>query len=520
MATENDPIKKETPAEKPAQSAEAKPQETEKPAASGETKSTETGKSDSPPPSASDKLNDAAKSAGAIAGSLFTKAKGLADDAIKTAKSDGTKENLNNAAKTAGALAGKVFAKAKDAAADVKKELGNVNDLRKESFANSEAGTSKKDMAKGFWAKLSGKQKGILAGILAICVYFSYSVLFSGGSQGWNFLDGVCATQDYKFVTRCDNEALRGASFPEGTAKPSLLYLKYSSDAVTAVFVQPAQHKRENPSVDRPDKVMVNRASYQKGDEPNSLLLTVTIGKCEETSLFRKKGSTITEERVSQKGDCLKDAKAAFEFGKGEGPRKINVIDDKYVGTQQSQSTALQPQTARSKLPPCKGNDANQWNMCFGIKKSSNGHYEGEFKDGLMSGYGTDTNSDGLKRVGYFEDGYYMSADPAQKDKSQLIMPISEITIAGSCAAITSVLEDPKNFLQLRRNSRIANEWGWYTSQKYKMRFFYYKLSERAGSPGLTDLYNRAESYTQDLIPVSPWEDIKEAYKKCQAFIN
>ena len=177
MATENDQNKKETPADKPTASADTKSTDAEKPSASS--------------PSASDKLSDAAKSAGAIAGSLFTKAKGLADEAIKTAKSDETKQNLNNAAKTAGAIAGKVLAKAKDAAADVKKELGNVNDLRKESFANTEAGTSKKDMAKGFWAKLSGKQKGILAGILAICVYFSYSVLFSGGAQKLTFPESL-----------------------------------------------------------------------------------------------------------------------------------------------------------------------------------------------------------------------------------------------------------------------------------------------------------------------------------------
>ena len=94
-----------------------------------------------------------------------------------------TNDKLNDAAKTAGAMASKVFAKAKDAAADVKKELGNVNDIRKETFANAEAGSSKKDLAKGFWAKLSGKQKGLIAGLAAICIFLSYSLLFSGGSS-------------------------------------------------------------------------------------------------------------------------------------------------------------------------------------------------------------------------------------------------------------------------------------------------------------------------------------------------
>lgn len=163
MATQNDPNSKETPAEKPAASAE-----------SGATK---TEKSDAPPPSVSDKLNDAAKSAGVIAGSVYTKAKGLADSAVKTATSDATKQSLNDAAKSAGAIAGKVFAKAKDAASEVKKELGNVNDIRKESFANTEAGTSKKEMAKGFWAKLSGKQKGILIFISLLTVYLLSSIL-------------------------------------------------------------------------------------------------------------------------------------------------------------------------------------------------------------------------------------------------------------------------------------------------------------------------------------------------------
>ena len=48
---------------------------------SAETKAVETEKFGTPPSSATDKQNDAAKSAGAIAGSLFTKAKGLADSA-------------------------------------------------------------------------------------------------------------------------------------------------------------------------------------------------------------------------------------------------------------------------------------------------------------------------------------------------------------------------------------------------------------------------------------------------------
>jgi hypothetical protein len=164
MATENNHDNKESVSEKSA--------------VPNEIKATEAEKSEAVASSATDKLNDAAKAAG----NVFTKAKGLANDAIKTAKSDATKQSLNDAAKTAGAIGSKFLAKAKVVAEDVKKELKEVNDIRKDTFANAEAGTSKKALAKGFWAKLSGKQKGLLAGITAICIYFSYSVLFSDSS--------------------------------------------------------------------------------------------------------------------------------------------------------------------------------------------------------------------------------------------------------------------------------------------------------------------------------------------------
>lgn len=146
----------------------------EKSAVPNEIKATKAEKSEAVTASATDKVNDAAKAAG----NVFAKAKGLANDAIKTAKSDATKQSLNDAAKTAAVLGSKFLAKAKVVAGDVKKELKEVNDIRKDTFASAEAGTSKKALAKGFWAKLSGKQKGLLAGILAICVYVSYSVLF------------------------------------------------------------------------------------------------------------------------------------------------------------------------------------------------------------------------------------------------------------------------------------------------------------------------------------------------------
>jgi hypothetical protein len=121
----------------------------EKSVVPNELKANEAEKSEAIPATATDKLNDAAKAAG----NVFAKAKGLANDAIKTAKSDATKQSLNDAAKTAGVIGGKFLAKAKVLAKDVKKELKEVNDIRKDTFANAEAGTSKKALAKGFLGK-------------------------------------------------------------------------------------------------------------------------------------------------------------------------------------------------------------------------------------------------------------------------------------------------------------------------------------------------------------------------------
>jgi hypothetical protein len=238
-----------------------------------------------------------------------------------------TNDKLNDAAKTAGAMASKVFAKAKDAAADVKKELGNVNEIRKETFANAEAGVSKKDLAKGFWGKLSGKQKGLIAGIAAICIYFSYSLLFSGGSQSWNFLEGVCDGGGVSaYIKRCEKEALRNTTFPAGKATPVLYYSIYGANERTMYSIQPDQYKRERPGLNVPDQVIRSLVVYAKGKEPNSMLVTETNKGCEVTSLFRKKGSIITEEVLDQKGSCEEQQRVYFSIRKNEGQKTVNII--------------------------------------------------------------------------------------------------------------------------------------------------------------------------------------------------
>ena len=44
---------------------------------------------------------------------------------------------------------------------------------------------------------------------------------------------------------------------------------------------------------------------------------------------------------------------------------------------------------AQSQLPSCSGNDARRWTNCQGIHNFTNGdRYEGEFRDGKLSGWG------------------------------------------------------------------------------------------------------------------------------------
>ena len=96
------------------------------------------------------------------------------------------RSNLNDAAQKAGVLAGKAFAMGKAATKDIAQELKNVNDIRKQTVASAEAGTTKKELAKGFCAKLSGKQKGIAIGITMTMCYLFYSLFISSDNPKSN----------------------------------------------------------------------------------------------------------------------------------------------------------------------------------------------------------------------------------------------------------------------------------------------------------------------------------------------
>jgi TPR repeat protein len=122
-------------------------------------------------PSDNDKNKDAASDA---------KASGRENKADKFASA---KETLNKVIYKTGVLAGKAFAVAKAVTKDVVQELRNVNSIRKETVATAAEGTKKTDLAKTFWTKTSGKQRGIFLGLTVIVVFVLYSALSTSGEQ-------------------------------------------------------------------------------------------------------------------------------------------------------------------------------------------------------------------------------------------------------------------------------------------------------------------------------------------------
>ncbi len=117
-------------------------------------------------PNDNDKNKDAASDAKASGGEH------------KADKNAAAKETLNNIINKTGILVGKIFAVSKAATKDVVHELKQVNAIRKETVATAAEGTKKTDLAKTFWSKTSSKQRGIVLGLTALFLYFSYSILF------------------------------------------------------------------------------------------------------------------------------------------------------------------------------------------------------------------------------------------------------------------------------------------------------------------------------------------------------
>jgi TPR repeat protein len=120
----------------------------------------------------------------------------------KADKFASAKETLNKTINKTRVLAGKAFAAAKATTKDVVQELRNVNSIRKETVATAAEGTKKTELAKTFWTKTSGKQRGIVLGISALILYAAFSIFSSSdlekANTEWNNKNYIQAYNLYK----------------------------------------------------------------------------------------------------------------------------------------------------------------------------------------------------------------------------------------------------------------------------------------------------------------------------------
>lgn len=137
-------------------------------------------------PSDNDKNKDAASDAKAIGGEN------------KADKTNAAKETLNKIIYKTGVLVRKIFAVSKAATKDVVQELRNVNSIRKETVATAAEGTKKTVLAKTFWTKTSGKQRGIVLGLLATVVLVMYFTFSTSTNQHFKNAEIAFQNKEYE----------------------------------------------------------------------------------------------------------------------------------------------------------------------------------------------------------------------------------------------------------------------------------------------------------------------------------
>jgi len=149
-------------------------------------------------------------------------------------------------------------------------------------------------------------------------------------TQNWNFVQGICTAESGKeYLKSCDIEAARRTKFPSGKAKPFVSYFVYGSAAMKVFVVPTEQFKRErsNLNLGMVDEIFSSSSiMYQKGQDPNSVLVTVTFADCKFNDLFRLNGSVITQQSLSMSGECGEAQKLAFVSSKAEGPKSLHII--------------------------------------------------------------------------------------------------------------------------------------------------------------------------------------------------
>ena len=139
----------------------------------------------------------------------------------------------------------------------------------------------------------------------------------ANGNQNWNFMIGLCTSTSEIDPVPCDKEAVRSVTFT-GRPIPMINLTQFGPNEATLSFIEPAQSRIENQQRGLPalnDIEIVNPVIYQKGSEPNSVIVLQTMpNNCVFKSVFRKNGNIITEQTLSYSGGCTEEQRAAGDY--------------------------------------------------------------------------------------------------------------------------------------------------------------------------------------------------------------
>ena len=243
-------------------------------------------------PSDNDKNKDAASDA---------KANGGENKAYKYAAA---KETLNKIIYKTGVLVRKIFAVSKAASKDVVQELRNINTVRKETVATAAEGTKKTELAKTFWTKTSGKQRGILVSICAVIIAFVYIATHEG--DDWNYLTDICIIpSNVKQLKACNLKSARASenllvTYTTFNSKYEILTIDYGSKYPT--------------NLKRNERVIRMPATYKKMGENGLIEVKIVApNNCTFTFLYKRdENKRIFRRKVSHEGGCAEEQRIAL----------------------------------------------------------------------------------------------------------------------------------------------------------------------------------------------------------------
>lgn len=224
----------------------------------------------------------------------------------KADKCASAKETLNKIIYKTGVLAGKAFALAKSVTKDVVQELRNLNTIRKETVATAAEGTKKTDLAKTFWTKTSGKQRGIIFSIIISITILVFVAIRDG--EDWNYLLDICVIPNgMKPIQACSLKSARAsenwvALYTVFTSKHEILTIDYGSK-------YPTNLKRNEQTIQMP-------ATYKKMGEKGLIQVTrIAPNNCTQIDLYKRDDKKrIFKKMVSQKGGCIEEQRLTFEL--------------------------------------------------------------------------------------------------------------------------------------------------------------------------------------------------------------